>query len=55
MKIILKGKRFAGVEEVKEKMTKALKGINLQEFQDFFEKWNTRLDWCIESNGQYFE
>jgi hypothetical protein len=30
-------------------------GIDLQDFQDCFEKWKTRLDRCIASNGQYFE
>jgi len=55
MKKVLKGKRFANVEEVKEKMTEALKGIALQEFQDCFENWKTRLDQCIALNGQYFE
>jgi len=55
MKKVLKGKRFADVEEVKTKTTEALKGITLQEFQDCFEKWKTRLDRCIASNGQYFE
>ena len=38
-----------------EKTTEELKGIILQEFQDCFEKWKTRLDRCIASNGQYFE
>ena len=55
MKKVLKGKSFADVEEVKRKMTEALKGITLQEFQDCFEKWKTRLDRCSASNGQYFE
>jgi hypothetical protein len=55
MKNVLKGKRFADVEEVKKITTEALKGITLQEFQDCFEKWKTRLDRCIVSNGQYFE
>jgi hypothetical protein len=43
------------MEEVKKKTTKKLEGITLQEFQNCFEKWKTRLDWCIASNGQYFE
>jgi len=47
MKKVLKGKRFADVEEVK--------CISLQEFQDCFEKWKTHFDRCIASNGQYFE
>jgi len=55
MKKVLKGKSFLDVEEVKKKTTKALRGIILQEFRDCFEKWKTRLDWCIASNGQYFE
>jgi len=55
MKKVLKGKRFADVEEVKKKMTEALKGITLQECQDCFEKWKTRLDRFIASNGLYFE
>jgi hypothetical protein len=55
MKIVLKGKRFADVEEAKTKTKKALKGITLQEFQDCFEKWKTRLDRRIASNGVYFE
>jgi hypothetical protein len=55
MKKVLKGKHFADMEEVKTKTTEALKGITLQEFQDCFENWKTRLDWCIASNGQYFE
>jgi len=50
MKKVLKGKRFADVEEVKKKMTEALKGITLQEFRDCFEKCKTRLD----QNGQHF-
>jgi hypothetical protein len=30
------------MEEVKKKMTEALKGITLKEFQNCFEKWKTR-------------
>jgi len=52
---VLRGKRFADVEEVKKKTTEALKGITLKEFQDCFKKLKTRLDRCIASNGQYFE
>jgi hypothetical protein len=55
MKKVLKGKHFVDVEEVKKKMTEALKGITLHELQDCFEKWKTHLDQCIASNGQYFE
>jgi histone-lysine N-methyltransferase SETMAR len=54
IKKVLKRKRFAGVEE-KTKTMEELKGITLQEFQNCFEKWKTRLDRCIASNGQYSE
>ena len=35
---ILKGKGFADVEEVKQKMAEALKGIKVDEFKTF-EQW----------------
>jgi len=55
MKIDLKGKHFQNVEEVREKMTEALKAITLQEFQNCFEQWKKRWDKCIDSQGEYFE
>lgn len=55
MKKVLKGKRFADVEEVKKKTTESLKAITSQEFQNSFQQWKTRLDKCIASNGEYFE
>ena len=39
MKKVLKGKCFAGVEEVKQKMAEALKGIKNDEFKNCFEQW----------------
>jgi len=55
MKRDLKGKRFQNVEEVREKMTEALKAITLQEFQNCFEQWKKRWDKCIASQGEYSE
>ena len=55
MKKALKGKHFASVEEVKQKMAEALKGIKIQEFKNCFEQWEKRLNRCIASNGRYFE
>jgi len=55
MKRDLKGKCFQNVEEVREKMTEALKDITLQEFQNCFEQWKKRWDKCIHSHGEYFE
>ena len=54
MKKVLKGKCFAGVEEVKQKMAEALKGIKINVFRNSLEQWES-LDGCTASNGEYFE
>ena len=51
----LKGKYFADVEEVKQKMAEALKDIKIDEFKDCSEQWKKCLDRCPVSNGEYFE
>ena len=38
MKNILKGKHFAGVEEVKQKLAEALKGIRINKFKNCSEQ-----------------
>ena len=58
MKKVLRGKHFANVEEVKQKMAEALKGIKINEFKICSEQWEKSLDIalrCIASNGEYFE
>ena len=40
---VLKGKRFANVEEVKQKMAEALKGIKTDKLKNFFEQWKNVL------------
>ena len=50
-KIILKRKCFADVEEVKQKLAEALKGIKINEFKNCFEQWKKGLNRCIASNG----
>ena len=49
MKEVLKGKHFADVEEVRQKMTKVLKVIKIYVPQNCFEQR------CIASNGEYSE
>ena len=39
MKKVLKGKCFVDVEEVKQKMAEAPKGINIYEFKNCSEQW----------------
>ena len=43
LKKVLKGKHFADVEEVKQKMAEALKGIKIDEYKNFFEQWKRVL------------
>ena len=38
-KNVLKGKHFADVEEVKQKMAETLNGIKIDEFKNCFEQW----------------
>ena len=42
MKNTLKGKRFANVEEVKQKMAEALKGIKINEFKNCLDQWGKK-------------
>ena len=43
----LKGKRFASVEEVEQKMAEALKGIKIDKFKNCFEQWKKYM-YCIK-------
>ena len=38
MKKVLKGKHFANVEELKQKMAEALKGIKIDKCKNYFEQ-----------------
>ena len=55
MQKVLKGKHFADVEEVKQKMAETLKGIKINEFKHCFQQWKKGLERYIASNGEYFE
>jgi len=48
-------KTFCGRGRGEDKNDGEIKRHNLQEFQDCFKRWKTRLDWYIALNGQYFE
>ena len=45
----LKGKRFADVEKVKQKVAEVLKGIKIDKFKNCFEQWQKRLNGCTAS------
>ena len=42
MKKVFQGQRFADMEELKEKMAEALKGINIHEFKNCSEQQKKR-------------
>ena len=44
LKKILKGKNFADMKEVKQKMSEALKGINIDEFKNWAVEKNVSID-----------
>ena len=46
-------RRFATVEEVKQKSLEGLK--NIIEFKKFFDQWKDRLQKCVVVKGEYFE
>ena len=50
MKNVLKGKYFANVEEMNQKMERVLKVIKVKEFQNYIEQWKKCLNRCIASN-----
>ena len=51
----MKGKRFATIEEIKEKSKQELLAISKSAFQKCFEDWKKRWHKCIISEGDYFE
>ena len=55
MKKVLKEKFFADVEEAKQKMAEAVKGIKTARFKTVLSRGKKRLDGCIASNGESFE
>ena len=54
MKKVLKENWFADVEEVKKKMSEALKCIKIDGFKNCFEQWENILI-GVMSNGEYLE
>ena len=52
---VFKEKDFANAEEVKQKMTEALKGIRIDKVKGCFAQWKKCLNRCIASNVEYFE
>ena len=55
LKTPLKGKRFAMIEEIKEKSKQELLVITKSAFQKCFDDWKKCWHKCIVTEGNYFE
>ena len=55
MRKVLKEKHFVEVEEVKQKVAEAQKGIKTHYSKNWLEPWEKRLDRGIVPDGEYFE
>ena len=48
----MEAKRFATVEEVKQKSLEGIKNITISEFKKCFEQWKDRLQKCVVVEGK---
>jgi len=55
MKLQLKGRRFASIEENQAESQQVLNTLTLADFNDCFQKWQNRWNHCIQARGDYFE
>ena len=55
MKLQLKGWCFTSIEEVQAESQRILNTLKLTDFSECFQKWQNRLDRCIQAQGDYFE
>jgi transposase len=55
LKSTLKGRRFETSDEIQKNSTKKLLAIPKEVFQKAFQGWQKRWEWCVASNGNYFE
>ena len=54
IKKVPKGECFADVEEMKQKMAEAVKGIKIDKFKNYSEQWKKCLCRYIAFIGEYF-
>jgi histone-lysine N-methyltransferase SETMAR len=55
MKFNLIGLRFITIEEIPAESSRLLDTLTEKGFQDAFQKWRSRWDWCLHAGGSYFE
>jgi histone-lysine N-methyltransferase SETMAR len=55
IKSVLKGTHFLSIDEVKSKTAQVFRGLTVNDLQNCFERWQHRLQLCVNSEGNYFE
>jgi hypothetical protein len=55
MKLKLKERRFDTSEEIQAESQRVLDTVTEKDFQEAFEKWRRRWDWCLHAGGNYFD
>jgi len=55
LKEVIKGTRFQDSEAIKTAVTRKLRAIPEESFQECVEAWQKRLEKCIQAQGDYFE
>jgi transposase len=55
IKLKLKGRRFNTTEEIQANSQRVLDTLTEKYFQEAFQKWRRRWDWCLDEEGNYFE
>jgi len=55
VKMTMKGKRFAAVQDIEAATTAQLKTHTKEDFQNCIRKRQERWDKCFRSEGKYFE
>ena len=55
LKEVIKGTRFQDSEAIKTALTRELRAITEESFQECVEAWQRRLEKCIQAQGDYFE
>jgi hypothetical protein len=55
LKIKLKGCHFDTTGVIEAVLKAVLNTLTEHDFQDAFKKWQKRWEWCIHTEGHYFE
>jgi hypothetical protein len=55
LKSTLKGGRFQTIQEIMENSQMELRAVPKKGYQDCIQKWQRRLERCINAGGEYFD